>query len=508
MKSIISVILAILMLLSPAAYQQDPAEACDCTQDVLLCFEGIAQVPRPSHHEEKICAYLCEWAAAQGFEYKTDEQNNVIIEVPATTGMESREKIALQCHMDMVFAQKDGLDLNAEETSITVVNDGTFLRSDGNTSLGADDGIGLAIAMNICEGKMAHGPIRLIVTTDEEDGCTGAFGLDPAYVSDIRYLINIDYEEEGVICLSTSASVLETCTKDVTCAAPSGDTAVKIEISNLRGGHSGLEIVSGRLNAIAAMPVLLAGLDEASVSYELAELNGGSASNAIATACSAVIYVNGEDSAKAQEILLQKAQEIQTAHADTDPDMTVSVTISDPSTTESKALSAEDKAEVLALLSNLTNGVVTMSEDVDGLVESSSNLGLAAICDGRISIVSLVRSSSSARLEEITSADRAAAEGCGFAYDSERSADPWPYDPDNRLMELADEAYAALFGEELRHMTVHAGLECGTFAVYNPDLEMISLGPTIYDAHTTNERLEISSIDRVWKLLEEILSRI
>lgn len=504
-KTIVIILTAAMVLSCVSCASQAAADRKDITTEILDTFNGLTQVPRPSHHEEKISEYLEKWAKVKKFEVTRDNVNNVIVEVPATKGMESKPKVALQGHMDMVFAQKDGANLDPLTTTIKSVNDGTYLRSDGNTSLGADDGIGVAIMMNIAEGKMAHGPLKLIITTCEEDGMVGTFGLDPAVLKDVDYLINLDSEEEGTMCLSTAAGVVETFTMKPVLVDYEKTTAVELSISGLRGGHSGLDIDKGRLNAIKGMTELLLALKNGGIEYGLSVMSGGSAPNAIPTSAKAVIYVSAEDKEKAQQVLNEKADEIKACHKDTDPDMQFSIT---PCSEASKVLSSECRDAVLGLLSGITDGLVTMSKDIEGLVESSSNLGLFSIDGAEIKGTAYMRSSSPEMLEKILADDEKVSMEQGFSYSQEKTADPWAYKPDNHLMEVADEAYRSLFGKDIEHITMHAGLECGTYSVYNPDLDMIAIGPTLYDVHTINERLEIATIEKVWRFVEKILADI
>lgn len=496
---------ALLLIAALTLFPAASAAQGGITEDILNTFGELALIPRPSHHEKAISDYLMAWAAGLGFAVEQDALYNLIIDVPATPGMEDRPLVALQAHMDMVFAAKPGSDADPLTAAITVVNDGTYLSSDGSTSLGADDGIGLAIIMNAAMGKMAHGPLRLIVTTAEEDGMTGTFGLDPAHLCGVPYLINMDAEEEGSMCLSTAACVIESFTAGPELADAETDAALRIEISGLRGGHSGLDIGKGRLNAICAAAEMLRAADDAGIGFELAAFTGGSAPNAIPVGACAVICVPSRDLDAARQALADSADAIKARHADTDSAMTITI---EETEWDGRVLTNESKGRALGYIAGVTNGVYTMSRDIEGLVESSSNLGLFSAGEDGITAVTCVRSSSPEGLREMLESDARLAGSLGIALTQEKSADPWPYDPDSRLADTADRAYLALYGKPIGHLTVHAGLECGTFSVYNRDLEMIAIGPTLYDVHTVNERLEIASIEKVWCLLERILADI
>lgn len=504
MKRILSLIISAALVFSLAACASNE-KAFDPTEDILSTFSDLARIPRPSHHEEQISDYLMNWAESLGLAVQQDDLWNLIIDVPATKGMENKPLVALQGHMDMVFAQASGSNLDPITTEIRIVNDGTYLTSDHMTSLGADDGIGLAIMMNIAEGKMPHGPLRLIITTDEEDGMDGAFGLDPIHLSDVQYLINLDSEEEGTMCLSTAAAVSENFRLPLSRAGSAMDAGICVRLQNLRGGHSGLDIGYGRLNAISALAEMLAALDSASIEYELSSFAGGTAPNAIPSEASAVICVSAENSSDACALLSRAGDSIRVRYAGTDPDMSVSVEDCD---VPGSVLSSDCKNVILAFVGGVTNGVVSMSEDIDGLVESSSNLGTVKTEADEFTALSYVRSSSPDRLSDILADDKSLSQDLGLTYFSVKSADPWPYNPDSRLAEIADEAYMTLFNEELEHITIHAAIECGTFSTYNPALDMIALGPTLRDVHTTGESLEIASIASVWQLVELILANV
>ena len=504
MKKVLALMLALIMVMIIPVYGEQADDSL-ITDMVLDRFMPLTQIPRPSHHEEKIADYLEKWAQDRGFEVVRDEANNIIFDVPATEGMEDKPAVALQGHMDMVFAQKDGANLDKLTTVINVVNDGTYLRSDGNTSLGADDGIGVAIILGVADGEMAHGPVRVIVTTDEEDGMLGTFALDPKYVQEVSYLINIDSEQEGEMTVTTAAGEVMEFSGDVTSAEPLYNTAVTVRLAGLAGGHSGIDIKNGGLNGAIVMGNLLDTILKGGVDFELQSFNAGTAPNAIVTSATAVICTDEAGADKAKEICGNFEKDFLEKHKDTDPDYTLDVSTGSVS---GKVMSGADRDKLIYFITNIFNGVNTWSAYIDGLVESSSNLGIVNVDADGIAVTSNIRSSSDERFEELIEGQRELGESLGMNIVSSKTADPWPYKEDNKLIKLAQDAYRKLFNEDIKEVAVHAGLECGTYAVYNKDINMISIGPTIHNPHTVNERLEIATIPKVWKLLEEMLANV
>ena len=337
-------------------------------------FMLIAKVPRPSHHEEKISNYLVEWAKEKGLEAKQDKVYNVSYDVPATPGMENKPLGALQVHMDMVVAIKDGKTFDPLNDPITVIRDnekGT-LTADG-TSLGADDGAGIAIVMAVTEGKMAHGPLRIIITVDEEDGMTGTNNIDSSWFDGVSYLINVDDEWAKEVLVSTAAGDLIKVEKKVNRVKATGKMALNISLSNLKGGHSGVEIDKGRLNGIIGIAKFIKLLDEEDINYELSTLEGGTASNAIPTKASTSIVINKADKEKIEDKYKTYCDELKTNYHGIENDINCEIKVI---SNIPKVVSKAEKNNVIKFITEIIDGVYTMSKDMEGLVESSSNLGI------------------------------------------------------------------------------------------------------------------------------------
>ena len=469
-------------------------------------FMLVAKVPRPSHHEEKISNFFMDWAKEQGLNPKKDSLNNVMFDVPATKGMEKKPLGVLQVHMDMVVAVEDGRNFDPLSEPITVIrnDDEGILRADG-TSLGADDGAGLSIVMAIVQGKMQHGPLRIIITVNEEDGMEGARNVDKSWLKDCEYLINIDNEAADEVLVSTASGDCNSINKEISYVNPTGDLAINIGLFNLKGGHSGVEIDKGRLNGIIALGNFMKQLDEDGIYYELSSFEGGTAANAIPTKASAVLVIKAEDKDKIKQRIANYCDILNEKYKDIEDDIRYEVTEKDELP---QVVSKEEKNNMIKYITEVIDGVYTWSKDIDGLVESSSNLGIARLNKDGLSITIMFRSSSPKKETEIGDAQMELAKLCDYKVNIIKTADAWDYDPDSDLLELTKKVYKEQNGEEIKVVAVHAGVECGTFKTLKPDLDMVSIGPDLKDVHTINETLYLNSVPKIWHLLQGILEKI
>ncbi len=476
---------------------------------IVKFFLEISRIPRPSHHEERICAWLLAWGRAHGFESRQDAAGNVAIDVPATGGMENRRRVILQAHADMVAIGAPGVPYDPINDPIEVDTDGKSLFSKGHrTTLGADDGMGIALALCAATEDIPHGPLRLLFTVDEEDGMAGAFGLDPQFLADAGALLNLDTESEGEIVISCAASVTYTFTASGAASAPTLSTPLRLSLTELTGGHSGCEIDRGRLNATLALGSLLALMQEAAIPFELASLKGGDKRNAIPVAAEALLLVNPNDLQRIQN-LATDAQETFRAHfaagttCPTDPEALVTVETTDAA--PKAVFSAGETRALLDFLACVPDGVFSMSSLIPGLVETSSNLGIFVADDGGFKAVCMARGSDEARLAAL--GERLQTAGNRYAVDASKDGDAWPARPDSQLVAVAKEAYRARLGGELGLRAIHAGLECGVFLKHNPRLEAISMGVSIQSPHTIRESSNLAAIARTWEFLKGILER-
>ena len=399
-----------------AAFPAACAEPVVGDQEIIDCivenFMPLTQVPRPSHHEEKISAFLAGWAEQQGFSPVRDAANNLMIDIPATEGFEDLPLGILQGHMDMVVAVEDGKTFDPLQDTITAIRDdeaGT-LTADG-TSLGADDGAGVAMIMAVMQGKMNHGPLRAIITVDEEDGMVGAFAMDSAWLDGAKYLINIDNETSGEVLVSTAAGDSLHAGKTLSFVKPTGDTGLAVEISHLKGGHSGVEIDKGRLNGIVALASFLLHLEESGIRSELSSFEGGTAGNAIPTKATAILLVRKEDGEAVSDLARSYFQELAGKYEGIEDEIRCTVT---PVDALPLVVSGEEKDQALRFITQIIDGIYTWSKDMEGLVESSSNLGIFRLNEDGVTAVTNIRSSVAAKEKEILDAQLNLAKICGY----------------------------------------------------------------------------------------------
>lgn len=499
----LSLCLAFSFILSScgqASHKMTPEKIIDT---VVGNFMQIAEVPRPSHHEEKISDFFVAWAEDQDLEPVQDDYYNVMFNVPATKGHENKPLVILQVHMDMVVAVDAGKEFDPLNDPITVIRDEqkNTLTADG-TSLGGDNGIGCAIMMSAVQGKMEHGPLRVIITTDEEDGMEGMFNIDPSWLDGAKYLINIDNEYSDNVVVSTAAGDSVRINGAAGFHEADGDKALKITLSGLNGGHSGVDIDKQRLNGIVGLGCLLKYLDECGVYVELAYLEGGSAPNAIPERAVCVIVIDSEDEETAMNAIAEYYSELQEEYKGRDDNISIEVT---EESTIPMVVYQEYRDSSIRFITEIVDGIYTMSEDMEGLVESSSNLGLFKLDENGITASTYVRSSVAELETEILNSQLALAEECGFTSESMKMADPWPYNPDSTLLNLTKKIYLEQNGKEIEVVAVHAGLECGTLSLLSPGLDMICIGVDLIDPHTTRETVVLDSIPVCWNLLSGLL---
>ncbi len=495
-------VLEFCMAGAPASSLSDEEIIESVVSDFLL----MADVPRPSHHEEKIGEFFMNWAKEQGLDPVRDDAGNIMFDIPATKGMEDLPLCILQGHMDMVVAVEDGKEFDPINDPVTVIRylkDNT-LAAEG-TSLGADDGAGCAMIMAVAQGKMAHGPVRALITVDEEDGMEGAFQLDASWLDGASYLINIDNEASDEVLVSTAAGDSVRISAPAELKDPSGDLAVALTLTGLNGGHSGIEIGKGRLNGLIGLATFLKGLDEKGIAFELSSFEGGTASNAIPAKASCCIVIASEDRDALKETADSWLDELKKKYAGIEDSIRLDLTEEGQLP---KVVSDEQKNAALRFMTEIIDGVNTWMAAEESLPESSSNLGLFALNENGITGSTYIRSCVGELESELLSSQLALAAECGYETDLVKMADPWPYDPDSRLLALTKEIYLEQNGEEIIVAVLHAGLECGTFKTLKPELDMISIGPDLSDPHTIHEKLHLDSVPKVWRLLEGLLAGI
>lgn len=467
-------------------------------------FDDICQVPRPSKKEGKIIAWLQEWAKKHNFDYQTDETGNVVIRKAATKGFEGRPAVILQSHMDMVCEKNSDVEFNFENDPIQPWIDGEWVKAKG-TTLGADCGIGMAAALAVLlDDSLEHPAIEALFTVDEETGLTGAFGLGEGMLTG-KYLVNLDSEDEGELFIGCAGGIDTVATMDYDKEeAPEGYAFVRLEVGDLLGGHSGDDIDKGRANSNKLLARFLYNAAD-TFQIALAKFDGGNLRNAIPREAYAIVGVPAEAKEDFEERFLEFGQELMEEFKHTEPRMRFTVNDVEDKVTE--VMSNDDMCALLITIVGLPNGVLAMSFAVPGLVETSSNLASVKFNteEGKVTITTSQRSSvESAKLyaaQTIESVFFLA----GFDVEHSDGYPGWSPNPDSKLLATTVECYRNLFATEPKVRAIHAGLECGLFLEKYPHLEMVSFGPTLRGVHSPDERLEISTVDKFWKLLVELL---
>lgn len=472
---------------------------------VVSEFMALTKIPRPSHHEEKVASYLYDWAVKRGLQVVKDELGQIIIDKPATPGCASKPLTIFQAHMDMVCVCEEGVQYDPMTDPIRVINDGTMLTADG-TSLGADDGIGIAIALYVLgDDTLRHGPLRAIFTVNEEDGMD-SMNMDARYLQG-DYLINLDWEEIGSVCNSCAGGDFFAFTRKADWeTAPVGSKTMTIAFSNLLGGHSGVGINKGHANALVSLATAMAAVKKAGVAYQIADFSGGQAPNAIPKFGKVSFAIAPADVDKAKAALDGFMVEFKAAFDNVEPEYSFGVAVDDAA--PERVLSAKTSVDLIDLMTMCPNNVHTMSPFVDGLVESSSNVGTITIDDETITFADFARSSVEYHATQIGLICEAMAAHCGFEFTSDGHIPGWAVNPNSKLVPITCAAYKELTGKDMVVEPVHAGVECGAFAQKNPHLDMIAIGPTLMDVHTPNEKCNLEDVRVTTELVVAVLEKI
>ena len=462
-------------------------------------FHLLTQQPRPSKHEEKVRAFLLSWGKEHGVETFADETGNVIMRIPATPGYENRKTIILQGHMDMVPQKNPDVEHDFVKDPIQTWVDGEWLKAKG-TTLGADDGLGVAMAMAVAESKdLKHGPVEVLVTYDEETGMTGANKLKPGTLKgDI--LLNLDSESEGELYVGCAGGLdTEASGRYASKPRPAGYKAFEISVKGCQGGHSGMDIILCRANANKVLARILYNLFGKS-DAKLVSFTGGNMRNAIPRDAEATVYV--KDSAKAKRIVVKAAKEIMTEFAQTDPAMEVSF---EQCACRNKYVEESTAVGYIKAILACPDGVERMSQSMPGTVETSNNLAIVKIAGGRVSVITLMRSFVDSAKIALSQKISSALSLAGLSVRFKGGYSGWAPDNDSEIRKVMEDEYKKLFGKKPAVMAIHAGLECGIIGGIYPHLDMISMGPTLKSPHSPDERAYIPSVQKVWDYLKAIL---
>ncbi|MDM8155148.1 aminoacyl-histidine dipeptidase [Bacteroides gallinaceum] len=471
---------------------------------VFHYFEEVCRVPRPSKKEEKIRAYLLEFARQHDLPVKVDEAGNVLMSKPATPGMEDRKAVILQSHMDMVCEKNKDTQHDFDTDPIETYVDGEWLRAKG-TTLGADNGIGIATELAVlASDDIGHGPVQCLFTVDEETGLTGAFALKEGFMEgDI--LINLDSEDEGELFIGCAGGAGTTATFPCTMtAAPEGYFFFRVAVKGLTGGHSGDDINKNRANANKLLNRYLTSLMR-KYDLRLCEIDGGNLHNAIPREAYAVCAVPMKDKEAVRVDLNIYLAEIENEYAVTEPNLRMELESETPCL---KVMDVEQMKRFLLSIYAVHNGVYAMSQDIAGLVETSSNLASIKQGEGCIKVVTSQRSSILSSRVDMSQMVGAAFELGGATVETGDGYPGWKPNPSSEILRVAVESYKRLFGTEPKVKAIHAGLECGLFLEKYPSLDMVSFGPTLRGVHSPDERMLIPTVDKFWRHLLDVLAHV
>lgn len=454
-------------------------------------FEVISTIPRGSGNTRGIAEYLVGFAKERGLDVKRDDADNVIIKKAATEGLESRPTVVLQGHTDIVAEKVAGCSKDMEKEGVDIYRDGDFIRARG-TTLGADDGVAVAYMLALLDSRdIPHPAIEAVFTSDEETGLIGAKAICPEDISG-RIMINLDSGEDGIFTAGCAGGIRADISLPVE-RKQKAETAYSLSILGLLGGHSGTEIGKGRANAIKIIAELLSKIPN----LKLISLSGGNADNAIPREAEAVFATSEKPSEQALSAL---AKELCSGED-------VKLMIKRADTCES-ALTEEDSARVISLVTAMPTGVVAMSKDIKGLVETSLNVGVIRLSASELSLTVSLRSSIGKSKMELLDRVKDVAASFGADVNAHSEYPAWEYRRESHLREVTLASYERIFGKGAKVVVIHAGLECGIFSDKLKGLDCLSFGPAHYDIHTPDEHLSIPSFSKTWELLLDVLKNI
>lgn len=468
---------------------------------VFYYFEEICNIPHGSGNLDGISSYLAQFAKDRGLFHIRDASNNVIIIKEASSGYESVLPIILQGHMDMVAVKKNDCDIDLEKDPLRLKVDGDWISAEG-TSLGGDDGIAVAYILAILDSEdIAHPRIEAVLTTDEETGMEGATAIDLSMLS-ARRMLNIDSEEEGILLTSCAGGMRTDCHIPVARETAHGEIFLKVSVGGLLGGHSGTEINKEHANAIKLLGITLQQIRK-KVPFRLAEICGGEKDNAIPREASAVVCM-AKDKKEEWFVELRRI-ETEEKNEKKSKEKHLYLKAEAVEWNASSVINDDSTDRVLSFLVLLPNGVMAMSADIDGLVETSLNVGILKTCDSEIIASSAIRSSIETAKYKVGLQLETLVRTFGGYTETHGEYPGWQFDPDSGLRADMVRIYREMFGKEAQVEALHAGLECGIMISKLPGLDCVSFGPDILDIHTTEEHLSISSTARMWDYLLEIL---
>ncbi|RDL28366.1 cytosol nonspecific dipeptidase [Photobacterium damselae] len=467
-------------------------------------FDKICSIPHPSKYEEQLAQYIVSFAQQEGLDVRRDNVGNVIIKKPATPGMEDRKGVVLQAHIDMVPQKNEDTAHDFLVDPIQPYVDGEWVTAKG-TTLGADNGIGMATCLAVLAAKdIEHGPLEVLLTIDEEAGMTGAFGLEAGWLEgDI--LLNTDSEQEGEVYMGCAGGVDGAITVEIAReATPSELVGAKLVIKGLKGGHSGCDIHTGRGNANKLLGRFLFSHAQ-ELGLRLESITGGSLRNAIPREANAVVALPAANLDKLNELFshYQDLLNAELGHVETDINLFIE-TQEQPA----QIMALADQNRLIAVLNACPNGVIRMSDDIQGVVETSLNVGVITTEENKVTILCLIRSLIDSGRSNVEGMLKAVAELAGASCEFAGAYPGWKPDADSEIMHLFRDTYNNMYGRTPNIMVIHAGLECGLFKKPYPTMDMLSFGPTIKFPHSPDEKVNIETVALFWDQMVAILKNI
>lgn len=466
-------------------------------------FADLNEVPRPSKKEERVTHFIKTYGDKLGLETSVDEIGNVIIKKPASPGMENREKVVMQAHLDMVHQKNADTTFDFDSEGIRMVVEGDWVKAEG-TTLGADNGLGVAAIMAYLESEtLVHPAIEALFTIDEETGMTGAKGLKPGSLTG-NILLNLDTEEDNELTIGCAGGMDVTITGNYTREeVPADHTAYNIVVKGFKGGHSGMEIHLGRGNANKLMNRILSNVQ--GVGLRIVSINGGGLRNAIPRESFATITVPNDVISTFESKMESLGKVILNEYELTDPEATISI---EKTKSPDKVMSVSDAKALLSAIYACPNGIYRLTPKIENLVQTSNNVAKVLVGEGKYTVLCLTRSSVDSEKEDLAAAIKAAFAGTGAKVEFSGSYPGWAPKPTSEIVAMMSGLYKELFNENAHVNACHAGLECGILGRFYPDMEMISFGPRILGAHSPEERTQISSVQKFWRFLNKTMEQI
>ncbi|MBY7765576.1 aminoacyl-histidine dipeptidase [Vibrio fluvialis] len=467
-------------------------------------FDKICSIPHPSKHEEALAQYIIGWAKEQGLNVRRDPTGNVFIKKPATPGMEHKKAVVLQAHIDMVPQKNEDTDHDFAKDPIQPYIDGEWVTAKG-TTLGADNGIGMATCLAVLAStEIKHGPLEVLLTIDEEAGMAGAFGLEAGWLEG-EILLNTDSEQEGEVYMGCAGGVDGALTFDIQREAlPAGYVTRQLTLKGLKGGHSGCDIHTGRGNANKLIARFLAGHAQ-ELDLRLIEFRGGSLRNAIPREAFVTVAIPADNQTKLDELFTTYTELLKAELGRVETNL---VTFNEAKEAALDVFALADQQRVIAALNACPNGVIRMSDDIEGVVETSLNVGVITTDEQQIKVLCLIRSLIDSGRSQVESMLTSVAELAGADIVFSGAYPGWKPDADSEIMHIFRDMYEGIYGHKPNIMVIHAGLECGLFKKPYPEMDMVSFGPTIKFPHSPDEKVKIDTVGLFWEQMIALLENI